>query len=587
MSEREPIEWVEIDVDQCTLNYGLGACQAVLGSTGEFKCFNTYKTCQDKDNYNKGFITLKFYKPQSNLPKEPGAFACLQSVSESSSEVNLAGTNPEIKGLGRRERIRFKCSDFPYGDQFTDKYFRERKTGAAQASGLGYDPYSRGTFFMRLRARSPNYAGRACRYKEGYFDNGVLTEVVTRHYILTNMTVDVSGDFADFEAKDALDAIDDKNAVCPVANNGELVSDITDNANSFTLKPTGIGDAEYDPSGRIIIGSEIMSFTRSGDVMTITGRGLNKTQPASHSAGDSVQQTFFVDRERVDDAIARILTYKNHIAPEYIPTSKWVAEVNRWAPTMFLTSEITKPTGINTLLSEIVQLGVSVYWERQDQEIGLKVNRPPDEDTIFEFSDDFNIKSIDIDDRDDLRLTDIYFYTDIKDPTLSVGDANSYNRVRGLVDLDARSPNEFNDSKIRQVYMRWLGDGDQSLIRVIGKRLLNRFRWSPAFYTFRVAYNKDLRLTDVIRVRSRVHSDVTGLEEPKLMQAISIKYNKPKHEMIVTAQAYQFDQRYARIAPNATPIYTLASDDEKSKYAFFADSVTERLSDGSGAYVFS
>jgi hypothetical protein len=525
--------------------------------------------------------------PQSNLPKEAGVFPCLQSVGESVGEVNIAGTNPDVKGLGKRERITFTCKDFPYGDQYTDKYASERVSGAAQASGVGYNPSDMGTFFGKLRARWPYYAGRACRVNEAYYDNGVLSEVVTRHYVLTDMEIDVSNDTCTFEAKDILDLADDKNAVCPTANNGELSQDIGTGLVDFTLSPTGIGDLEYASSGRIIIGSEIMSFTRSGDVMTITGRGLNNTDVASHSAGDSVQQTFYVDGQRIESVIRDILVDYANVPIGFIPFADWVAEADRWAGTLKLTAEITKPTGVNKLLSEIVQLGVSVWWNRQSQEVGFKVNRPPDEDVIFEINDQANIKSIEIDDRDDKRLTDIYFYSDIKSPTLSVSDGDSYNRVRGIVDVDARSSFEFNDSKIRQVYMRWLGSGNDNLIRIVGKRLLNRFRWSPAFYRFRTSYDPNLELTDVIRVNSRIHQDPTGANEEKLMQVVSIKYDKPKHEMVVTAQTYQFDQKYALIAPNSTPVYTIASDDQKAKYAFFADDVTGKLSDGSDPYVFS
>lgn len=587
MSNREPIVWVEIDVDQCTLTYGNSPCTAVLGTTGEIKCFNTFKTCQDKDNYDLGSLTYKFYMPQSNLPKEAGAFPCLQSVSESSGEVNIAGTNPDVKGLGRREKITFTCKDFAYGDQYTDKYASERKSGAAQFSGVGYDPASRGTFFGKLRARWPYYAGRACRVNEAYFDGGVLSEIVTRHYILTDMEFDIQGETASFEAKDILTLLDDKNAVCPAVNNGELSADLTDGGTSFTLLPTGIGDEEYETSGRIIIGSEIMSFTRSGDVMTITERGLSGTEVSSHSEGDSVQQTFRVDDRRIEKVIRDIIRDFGNVPSGFIPFSEWTAEADRWAPSLNLTAEITKPTGVNKLITEIVQLGVSVWWNRQEQEVGFKVNRPPDEDTVFDFNDQANIRSIEIDDRDDKRLTDIYFYSDIKSPIERPDDGDSYKRARGIVDADARSANEFNDSKIRQVYIRWLGAGNDSLIRIIGKRLLNRFRWSPSFYTFRVTYDPDLELTDVIRVNSRIHQDETGENQNKLMQAVSIRYDKPKHEMVVTAQTYQFDQKYAKIAPNSTPVYTSASDSEKLNYAFFADDVTGKLSDGSDPYVFS
>ncbi|MCP4493642.1 MAG: hypothetical protein GY820_41025 [Gammaproteobacteria bacterium] len=586
MSGREPIVWVEIDVDQCTLEYGVGSCPAVLGTDSAAKCFNTYKTCPVKDSFDLGSLTYKFYMPQQNLPKEAGVFPCLKTVSASSGEVNIAGTNPNVKGLGKRERITFTCSDFAYGDGYTDKYAQERRTGAAQASSIGYDPETRGTFFGKLRARWPYYSGRACRVNEAYFDNGVLTDVVTRHYVLTGMTVDVSGNQASFEAKDILTLADDKSATCPIANTGELVADITDTDTEFTLTPTGIGNSEYEASGRIIIGSEIMSFTRSGDVMTITGRGLSNTDVSSHSSGDSVQQTFRVDSERIDDVVKALLEDYAGIDPAFIPFTDWQAEVTRWAASLKLTAEITKPTGVNSLLSEIAPIGVSIWWNRQTQEIGLKINRPPDEDTVFDFNDQANIKSIDVDDRDDKRLTQIGIYSDIMSPTISATEGDSYNRLRQIVDIDAQSDNEFGDTRIRQIYIRWLGAGNDSTIRIIGKRLINRFRWSPSFYKFTVTYDPDLELTDVIRVNSRVHQDETGANLDKLMQAVSIKYDKPKHEMTVTAQVYQFDQKYALIAPNATPVYTISSDAERGRYAFFADDTTEKMSDGSEPYVF-
>lgn len=586
MPRREPIVWVEIDVDQCNLVYGQGACTAVLGDTGQRKCFNTFATCQDRPNYDLGSLTYSFYLPQSRLPKQPGVFPCLESVSDSFGEVNIAGTNPDVQGLGRREKIRFSCKDFAYNDSYTDKYAFERVSGAAQADGVGYNPADRGTFFGKLRARWPYYAGRACRVNEAFFDDGVLSEVVTRHYILTDMEFDIQGERATFEAKDILWRADDKNSVCPAANNGELLADFSDTATEFTLTPSGIGNLEYAASGRVIIGSEIMSFTRSGDVMTITGRGLNNTEVSSHSEGDSVQQTFFVDNQRVDTVLRDILRDFAGVEDAFIPFTDWQAEASRWAGSMFLNAEITKPTGVRTLLSEIVQLGVSIWWNRQAQTIGFRVNRPPDEDTVFEFTDQANIREIEIDDRDEKRLTQIAIYSDLRNPTLSPTSGDSYNRLRQLVDVDAQSANEFNDSKIRQIYIRWLGAGNDSLIRVLGKRLLNRFRWSPAFYRFRVTYDPNIELTDVIRVNSRVHQDDTGAIEERLMQAVSIRYNKPKHEMDVTAQVYQFDQKYALIAPNNTPVYTNATDEQRETYAFFADDTTEELSDGSDAYVF-
>lgn len=578
---REPIVWVEIDVDQCTLSYGVGGCSAVLGDTGDRKCFNTYKTCQAKSDYDLGSLTYKFFLPQDKLPREAGVFPCLQSVSESSGEVNIAGANTDVVGIGKRERVTFTCVDFPYGDSYTDKYFRERKTGEAQSSGVGYDPADRGTFFGKLRARWPYYSGRSARICEGFYENGVLTDVIERHFILTDMDIDVSNDTVSFEAKDILALANDDSATVPIANSGELLNDIGEDDLEIELSPEGVGDDEYEASGRINIGDEILSFDRSGDILTITGRGLSGTEISSHSAGDNVQQTFYVDDVRFDRVVRNIIRDYADVPSEFIPFSDWVDEADRWSSSLRLSFEIVEPTGCNTVLSSMCQLGFSIWWNRQTQKVGLKVNRPPDEDNIFTFSDDKNIKSISIDDRDDERLTQIGIYTGLRDPISDHDSADSYTRLRQIVDVDSESEFEFNDSKIRKIMIPWLGDGSSNSTRIIGKRLLNRFKWSPSFYTMTVTYDPDIELTDVIRVNSRIHQDETGANSDKLMQAVSIKYDKPKHEMTVTAQTYQYDQRYGLIAPNDVPDYNSATDEQKEAYIFLVDDTTELLPDGS------
>ena len=41
---REPITIVELEQDTCGLRYGVAPCTAVLGLTGDRKCFNTRAT---------------------------------------------------------------------------------------------------------------------------------------------------------------------------------------------------------------------------------------------------------------------------------------------------------------------------------------------------------------------------------------------------------------------------------------------------------------------------------------------------------------------------------------------------------------
>lgn len=585
MANREPIEWVEIDVDQCTRTYGTSPCAALLGTTGLRKCYNTYKTCQDKDNYNLGSLTYTYCRPQSKLPTKVGVFPVLMSVTERSGMVNIAGTDTSLNSLGKRETLTFTLKDFPYHDRYTDKYAAERVSGAAQVDEGGYDPTTRGTHFGKLRARWPYYAGRAARYCTGYIDGGVLSDVIKRHYIITDMDYDVSNNTASFEVKDILYLADNDKALAPAAATGDLIADIAIDATSLTLTPSGVG-ANYPGSGRAVIGTEIVSYTRSGDVVTLTARAVAGTTAAKHSAGDAFQTVYTKTLARVDAVIYDLLVNYAGVDAAFIPTAKWSAEITRWAASMLLTVNITKPTGVNTLIGELAVLGLSIWWDSELQEIGLKVNRPPDEDTIYEVNDDRNIKSIEIDDRDDERLTQIGFYSVIINPTTSATDGNNYSRLRQLVDADAQSANEFGDTKVQQIYSRWLGDGNENLIRILGKRLLNRFRWSPARYTFTIAADQNINLTDVIRVNSRVAQDETGNNINKLMQAIMIKRSKPKHEMTITAQIYQFDQRYGFIAENTRASYNSSTDAQRDRGVYFANSGTVKMNNGDAPYQF-
>lgn len=584
---REPIEWVEIDVDQCTHTYGSGLCAAVLGTTGELKCFNTFKTCQDKDNYSQGTITYRYSKPQSRIPYDVGVFPVLESVSTWAGMVNIAGADSQLNALGKREKITFKMKDFPYHDRYTDKYASERVSGAAQSSGIGYNPQDRGTHFGKLRARWPYYAGRAARHCYGFMDGGVLTDVVTKHYILTDMEIDIAGGYAEFTAKDILYLVDNDKAVAPVASVADLLLDITDTATELTLTPENIGD-EYPTEGRAIVGSEMFDYTRSGDVVTMTSRGVRGTEISSHSEGSAFQTVFTVTDARIDDTIYDLLVNYGGVDPAFCPVSDWADEVSRWAPSLRLTVDVTKSTGVNTLIGELSILGLSIWWDSELQLIGLKINRPPDEDTVYEISDDRNIMedAISIDDRDDKRLTQVGFYSSIIGPTGSTTDANNYSRLRQLIDRDAQSVQEFNDTKIKNIFTRWLGDGNDSLIRILGTRLLNRFRWSPSRYKMTIRYDQDIKLTDVIRVNSRIHQDDTGLNLDKLMQVEKITIDKPKFQATIEAQTYQFDQRYGFITENTRGTYTASTDAQRARGVYFCDNTTLKMTNGDNAYQF-
>jgi hypothetical protein len=145
-------------------------------------------------------------------------------------------------------------------------------------SSRSYDPFNQGTFWGKFRARVPSMEGFACRILRGDVDQD-LADYSVEHYIITSAVMDAAG--ISIQAKDFLALCDTKKAQAPDISNGRLLAAIaTTAATTATLTPAGIGNDEYPASGKLCLsGKEIVSFTRSGDVLTITDRGVNNTTP--------------------------------------------------------------------------------------------------------------------------------------------------------------------------------------------------------------------------------------------------------------------------------------------------------------------
>lgn len=568
MSIREPFDLIELDMDYCSRTFGTAPCTAVLGGVVTRKCFNTFATCKDIPNFNKSVLTYKFVTPTPSYPKGATVFPYLVSVSGSSATVNIAGSDDRLDALGERGTVSATFSDHPYHDRFMDKYARERVTGAAVLGGVGYNPNDRGTFWTKFKARNPNYAGRPMRRVSGYIVDGVVTIVSTRHFVISEIIGPDDNGSIEIKGKDILFLADNDKAVAPKTSRGILLTAVTADAGQvFTLNPAGIG-SEYAASGFATIGSELTAFTRSGDVITLTERGVSGTIAAVHGVNDAFQQSYSPRRVRIDLAIADLLINYAGVNPAFVPTTTWAAEVSRWAPTLTVSTDILKPEGVNKLIGELAVLGISIWWDDVAQEIGLKINRPPDTDIVKDISDRNNIVSISQEDRDEDRLTEVVFYTRVINPTQATTDEKNYYSGANLIDANAKSPNSYGDTKIKTIHCRWLNHGDDALVKIMSKRLLNRFNRQPVRYEITVDINDDTELTEVINTTSYVITADDGGGRSQLMQIIKREEVINGHHVKLTAQSFAFDQRYGYITENSRPVYTSSSTAQKNRGAY-------------------
>lgn len=244
----QALTYVEVDVPYCTLTYGDAPCTAEVGVTGDRKCFNTLKTCQDRDNFDEETITLRYGVPTSYLPADIDCIPNIKTVEFTPATISLGAD------LGQRASISVEFSDHRDSDTGPagDKYLSDR----------AYDPFGQGTYWGKFRARQPFLRGRALRLVTGYVGQA-LGDMETRHYIIDSFDGPTIDGVFKIIAKDVLKLADGDRAQAPRLSNGFLVSDITDAATTLTLSPSGIGNDEYPTSGYVAIGGkEICAFTR-------------------------------------------------------------------------------------------------------------------------------------------------------------------------------------------------------------------------------------------------------------------------------------------------------------------------------------
>ena len=583
----EPVTVVEVDIDLCTRSFGVAPCTATLGGAVVRKCYGTFKTCAAKPAFASAPFTLRFSEPRGNMPAGGLIFPAVSAVSVMSSTVNIAGSDDKASALGRRATVKVTFQDFPFHDRGIDPYQAERVSGAAQVDEPGYDPGARGTFFTKLRARWPHYSGRALRVLECDVAGGVLIVEKTRHFVISDWTGPDASGLVTVEAKDILDLADNDRALAPATSNGVLSADIDAAASSLTLSPAGIGDAEYPAAGRAKIGSELVDYTRSGNVVTLTARGVRGTKATDHSSGDAFQVVLSFQNARLDDVLEVLLRDYAKVPSAFIPKADWAAEVSRWMPSTRLTADIATPTGVAKLVGSLAVLGPSIWWDDVLQRIGLRANRPAVEG-VRELDEQSGLKDIELEDRNEDRLTQVLFYSVQLDPTKSDTSADNYARLMATVDLEAEGPSAHADTRVRRIFCRWFNDGADLIIHGLSRRLLNRFREAPMRARMVLdAKDGDIGLTDVLSVTSRVLTDETGKPVPRLFQVISREETVPGMEFEIVAQAYDFAGRYGVATEAGRPSYSASTNRQRASGFYAVDPLTLRFPDGTGPYVAS
>ncbi len=556
-SGRQPFSYVELDMDFCTTVFGTSPCTAT--GSGDAKCFNTFATCKDTANFSRATRTYRFCSTSGGkVPIGLDAIPCLVGINITPAVIDAG------KGLGLRASCEITLRDFPHSDIRIDLY----------VDGRTYIPINQGSFFGKFKARNPYYNGRVMRVYSGYLSEDGSFDILNfqkRTYFLDGFDgIDANG-IVKITAKDILKLAGDDRSVCPKPSVGKINADITNSTTTATLTPTGVGALDYPASGYIRIGSEVCSFTRSGDVLTIV-RGLKGTAATEHKSGDTVQLCQEYAGQTVQNIVYDLLVNFCGVYSGYLDLINWNAEQTAYLTRLY-SALITAPTGVSKLLTELCeQVGILLFWDEVNEKLILKSVRPNSlSETVTDLTADYHLlaDSLKLKDLNDERVNEAWIYYGLIDFTKNLEEEANYKLLYVAANVSDQSTNKNRDIRIKKIFSRWITETASNAATELAQKYLERYAVAPIEANFNLdAKDGSLALADFVRINSRQYQDFYGNNQDLLLQIVKRKEALVGTTWAFTARQFAFSSndnpnRTVDIAVNTWDLDLKAAHDEQ------------------------
>ena len=549
----EPIEYLELTLPRCAHAYGTSPCTAA----GSAKCYNTFTTCQDRENFTAGDAVVHRFAVQQEGAGH-GAIPALRSVSDSSVKID-----PD-KGFGLSASITASLTDFALHDRAQDPYWREREP--------------EGTWFARLIARNrENYFRRPCDVLRGYVGDAI-EDMQRERYLLESIDGPDSNGRVQIKAKDPILKFDDAQLPRP-EHTARLYADVGED---LTPWPIDVDD-RWDSvpiSVTFRIGSEIVT----GSLMSTVGepyntiftpqlRGAYGSEIDSHSADDDAQACYVaVDRPAID--VLRDLRDAADMT-EFVDDTQWADEADRWL-TLSLTHVVSKPTKVKKLLEAVLeQIRAYMWWEQRQQKIVLRAIAPlAFNETPPEYDHVRNILADSFDLMDDLtkQITRVIVYYSPTNRT-ETGEPKNYRSISVTLDAAAELPESYGREKTVEIFADWLESaGDASSL---GFRKLARYRNGER--RFKWAFDPKDGAIWTGEILDLTHPSIVGGQgdfsgAPTYARTQVIRAVSDGERIEYEGVTSEFTGRYAYWTPESgVNDYDSATDEQRARYGFYSD----------------
>jgi hypothetical protein len=240
---------------------------------------------------------------------------------------------------------------------------------------LPEDAIERASVWRTLLARWPYHDGRMIVIHEGFAPEPGETfdprDFIKRQFFITRIDGPDRKGQVKISAQSILGKLQVAKAEFPAASAGRLNAAITNTATTAVIDDADIAE-EYPASGLAIIEDEIISYTRSGQTLTIT-RAQRGTTAAAHDIGASIQVVHEWVDARPHDMVYDIMTSVG-VPAEYLDYTGWKAAMDDLRQNFEFSGIVSKPTQVTKLLTSIMmQAAAYMYWDPRFEPIDFAV----------------------------------------------------------------------------------------------------------------------------------------------------------------------------------------------------------------------
>jgi len=399
-----------------------------------------------------------------------------------------------------------------------------------------FDPYERGTLLSKWLARNPYYTRYGCGVRDGLMSQ-TLDEMRLRRYMLDKIDGPNEGVVA-LVATDLFGRVDARQAMAPRHSRGRLAAPLSSTDFQLTLDPVGIGDLEYPAAGRAAIKDEAVAFTRVGDVLTLTERGVFDTPVEDHDQQDTVQLILSFEAMAPSDIADHLLVnYTNVDAPHIADWSEQAAAI-----VDLYTGHIAVPTPVEDLVAELQkQAGFTLYPDPVLDKIRMTALRagvvsPTVNDRNWIKAGSFTWQRL-----HERRVSEVAVHFGLRNPLGDLDDPKNYHSVAVVTDPFAEGKYGY---ALHEIFSRWIPQFARDPALRCGNRLLTLYVDPPitAEFVLSAARDGELDVARYFALQVKEIQDQLGAERPVTMATVSLARGEREIKAKAQQVAFTVDQ---------------------------------------------